>query len=494
MERPGDFRDILSAMFRLVLWTSCVFLAACGRSGFDPPELEDVANDAVGDVWVVDDPASPRRVFRSVGPGSIEALATGSDGATLTLVSGVATFSTPLPPHTGVGDALLMDRNGGGDLDAGDEVAFIISRDPTAESTVFAVRTVGGERPANLGATAVWELYRAYTSTADAEAGRENPGIPAELRDFDTWVDGRDLPASDQQWNISVYGDAPDTGFRLRDWISSPAHYLRIFAPGEPDEVGESQRHAGVWDATKTRFINADYFGTINNENETTPLNHVRLDGLQVENTRTVQPGNGGGINFDDFDQGPLSDGELIIANCLIRKTVDNWSGVEQAGIWVNGPRLARIVLYNNIVMGFSRGIAQSTPEDIELQIFNNTVVDSLDYGIQLNGYAAVEHFRVKNNLVVGSGVRDYTFSSSLSDTDFSHNLSSDDSALGSDSVLNAGITFVSAATGNYNLGPGDTDATDAGTDLSSGPYTTFNTDAAGRHRDRWDVGALAFE
>lgn len=141
---------------------------------------------------------------------------------------------------------------------------------------------------------------------------------------------------------------------------------------------------------------------------------------------------------------------------------------------------------------GFARGIAVESSADVELQVFNNTIIDSLDTGLWIRGWEVSQRYRVKNNLIHGSGGADYGTRAPVAEMDFSHNLSSDDTAAGDRVVTNARLSFVDHDNGDYHLADTDTDAIGAGVDLSTGPYTAFDTDAAGRVRTRWDVGALA--
>jgi len=455
----------------------------------------DGQGDEVSSKIIISDVLRPTKIYRSVGPDNTSFLSQGSPGNTLRIEDSVAYFELSLAGNIGVGDAVLIDRNDNSDFDADDEVVFIYERDPNSSpaNTIYTVKTVSGETPDDFDApSSYWAIYRAYTQASSAERANENSGIDADLRNFDTWTNGRDMVANDEQWEFAIYGDGANGTLRFRDWISSPAHYLRVFAPHLPTEVGMSQRHSGVWDNTKARFISSDYFGTINNENEETAFNHLRLDGLLVENSRSDGTGNGGGLNFDDFDRGVDDNGVLYVQNCLVKKTLGSWSAYEQAGLWVNTDRISKVVVTNNVFTGFAKGIFLGTKSNITVEIYNNTIDDSMDAGIRLSDGGSNETFRIKNNLVVNTG-QDYNIGPSVTLSDYSNNLSSDSTAVGLNSVTNSIISFVDPTIQDYRLDSSDTDAISQGVDMSQDTNYPFDKDIRGITRSTWDIGAFRF-
>jgi len=218
----------------------------------------DGQGDEVSSKIIISDVLRPTKIYRSVGPGNTSTLAQGAPGNTLRIENGVVYFELSLPNNIGIGDALLIDRNDNSDFDVGDEVVFIYERDPSSSpiNTTYTVKTVSGETPQNFDVSSFyWSIFRAYTQASSAESANENSGIDTDLRNFDTWSAGRDMVTNDEQWELAIYGDGANAQLRFRGWLSSPVHYLRVFAPHLPNEVGESQRHSGVWDNTKARLI-----------------------------------------------------------------------------------------------------------------------------------------------------------------------------------------------------------------------------------------------
>lgn len=465
----------------------CLALSACGRLGFDAggtrgdgsPGEDGAPGDAGdGDAGT----STARRIIRSIGPGTLDPL---TDGALLGAIQVQAgRVQANFPNKVGVGDVIVF---------GGTTVAFIHARDPSQLPPIYEVRTASGEITQDTVLTTDWAIYRAYTSLQDAIDGDENSNIPASARDFDVSDGGRDMVANDERWEFALYADAAETKARLENWTSGPDHYMRIFVPYLPTQVGETQRHAGVWDATKARMISDDYFGTLNNENQATALNHVRIEGLQIANTRTiVDDGNGGGINLDDFDIGSAEDGEVFISHCVIRNTGVSFDNIEQAGIWVNGPQLRRLVVFNNVIETFGYGINWFMSDGSTTEIYNNTIIGQTEVGLLVRG-ASTNTVRIINNLIQQTGGAAYASNADNGLViDAFSNLTDDASAPGIGSITNTTLTFVDAAGSNYRLAPGDTAAIGAGVDLSTGSQFQFSTDITGAQRTTWDIGAFA--
>ncbi len=185
------------------------------------------------------------KIFRSVGPQETSALASGSTYGTLDVQGTTATVSSALPLNIGVGDAIQYDSNY--DMTV-DQVVFITQR---LNAMTFMVQTASGGAPVATNVSNInWEIYRAYTSLADAAGGTENVGINSLVRNFDPWT-VNNLAASGVSWNIACYaGSNPDmSSASFVGWPTTATCRLRIFTPVQPDEVGVSQRHLGRWDA-----------------------------------------------------------------------------------------------------------------------------------------------------------------------------------------------------------------------------------------------------
>ncbi|MEO1172747.1 MAG: hypothetical protein AAFX94_11970, partial [Myxococcota bacterium] len=217
--------------------------ASCSPAGFEAPSAGTCSdafdNDCNGriddeDAACTDEPSG---VYRSVGPGSVNALAESVGPLRVNGVNG--RFESNLPNRVGLGDVLVYDSDGDGRRDA---LAFVVERRDSRWLRIAAAD--GGPPPRGLDTISDWAIFRAYTSLREAELGEENAGIDPALRNFDTWTEGADLVDLGQVWNIVCYADARDTQpVTISGWNTSEATPLRIFTPTREDEVGESQRH-----------------------------------------------------------------------------------------------------------------------------------------------------------------------------------------------------------------------------------------------------------
>ncbi|MCK9378913.1 MAG: hypothetical protein M0P97_02090, partial [Candidatus Moranbacteria bacterium] len=441
--------------------------------------------DSAG-TWDIGADEAITKVYRSVGPSATTALATGVaygnveikpayvSGSTTNIADYVATFWSDLPTNVGVGDALQYDDDDDGDIDASDSIVFITKR---IDASHYSVRTASGTAPAfTLAPDSNWSLFRAYTGLSKAESAStnadENDSIDDDLENFDNWSSGRNIVTSQEQWNITCYanGTTADTVATTIDgWTTSADSFIKVYTPTRSDEVGVSQRHSGVWDTSKYRL-------------EITPTadamvavfirdGAVRLDGLQISQSTSLYA-NSFGIEIMQ------SNGMFDISNNIIKATLSS-SGYGN-GIYVvtSGGSITKI--WNNIIYNWDSegndyiyGIAANAGGN--LYVNNNTA-----YGNYINyrNFGSTV-FVLKNNIaqnsIKSSADADYmgTF-----DTTSDYNLSSESGATGGahDKVSKA-VTFFDSANNNFHLAPSDTEAKNAGADLSNDAYIPFNTD-----------------
>lgn len=437
--------------------------------------------------WDIGAHEAATQIFRSVGPGNTTTLQAGT-GNDMTISGGVATFAAALADNIGVGDVIQYDNSGDGTVDS---VVFIHGR---TDSQNYMVRMADGTIPGDLAAADQdWDVFRAYTSLTNAKVGTENSGLADPLENFDTWSDDKNLFATNEEWNIALYADSFDSSsIHLRGWVTASTNFLRFFAPASLTEVGVTQRHNGKWDTAKARVASSQYFGVFYTENQTTAMNHMRFEGLQVENDRAAGSGEGSALSLVALNHGN-KDGELYVIGNILRKTTDSWALNQQAGLLAGGSNLTKVHYVNNIVKGFSRGFMSWTSDNIEINVYNNTFIDSTEYGVAISAGGANDTFRVKNNIAQGSGVSDYFVSETVDNPDYANNISSDATALGVGSTTDTTIQFVNATGDDYRLAQGEAVATNNGVDLSNDAAYAFTTDIVGTIRAQWDIGAFAY-
>lgn len=421
------------------------------------------------------------RIYRSVGPSSTTAL---TSSGTLTISGMIATFGGACPDTMGVGDIIEYDYDGD---TSNDSIAFITGR---VSSSQFTVQSLTGSTP--MQTTAVdtdWEAFRAYTSLANAVSGVENTGCSlfgvGALVDLPAAASGYDLVSNGMQWHIACYADGADsTKTTINGWTTNADNYLRIFTPVNLFEVGTTQRHAGVWN-TNFYYLegNGAYEGILRVVD-----NDVMIDGLQLSNTGDADADNPAGFYLEGA-------GRYTISNNIIRF---NGSGTlssgSEAGIYLNLIASGAIAyVYNNIVYGFYDGILYAYGfGPFTAVLYNNTVVDTVNNGIQMEGDADEIILYLKNNLVFNTA-DDYAISN-FTDQDYDFNMGEDAAFTGDGNYVvtaqSGSEIFKNYAGDDFHIKT-SSDAYGAGTPLSEDSVLAVMNDIDGESRTgRWDIGA----
>jgi hypothetical protein len=285
----------------------------------------------------------------------------------------------------------------------------------------------------------------------------------------------RDLVAAGEIAVARIEGTwtAADTSIiNINGWTTDENHYIHIYTT-------EEARHDGVWDTNKYRvtytLANNDPAFQINEDN-------VIVDGLQIEQAHTT-PNDRSGVYVNGDN--------ISVANNIIRLTSDN-AQTSERGIEIEYDA-ALVSIWNNIVYNWNQGIRNNDMAAGNVHnVVNNTVYNSKDVGISLNGYpGSAATVRVYNNIVQSASSTCFGFDFD-GNVQFvaSNNIADDGTAPGPNSATST-LTFVSTSTGNFHLAAGDTDAIDAGLDLSSTSTLSFTTDIDSGTRDgAWDIGA----
>ena len=258
-------------------------------------------------------------------------------------------------------------------------------------------------------------------------------------------------------------GSADTTAVTIDGWTTDETRYIKIWT-----DPSENYRHDGKWNTSKYRL---EYAGTVLNIKES----NVYVEGLQVYIS-----------SQSDYLYGIYSD--VGISNIKISKNVIKGSGgtsTFQRGIYFTNTGSTNIKVWNNLVYdvaGLGMNFVTSQENAI---VYNNTIVDCNNVGIQLSYRAVV----AKNNLVDNCAGGDFGSETWGSGTDY--NASSDGTAPGANSRTNQTFTFVDEANDDFHLASNDAGAKDYGTDLSSDPNLAFSDDIDGDTRSgTWDIGA----
>jgi hypothetical protein len=417
--------------------------------------------------WDIGADETATRIYRSVGPGATGLLASDSSHAnTVTLTSGVATFSAALADNIGVGDAVIIDTNGGtGDqsIASDDTLLFIHSR---TSSTSYTFRTHTGATPSDITINDTYQIYRAHTSLANAEAGTINSTLSTMGFTFNGG--NRDLVANNEQWNIACYANgttADTTVVAVDGWVTGVNNFLKIYTPVEINEVGVTQRHDGKWDENKYRINGTtDLFFRIEES-------FVAIDGLQFYQS----------LNF----RGILIYGAIAgskISNSIIKGN----AGITNEALIDDQSSGGDFYFYNNVVYDslgygyFSRGA------EVELNIYNNTF-----YNLTTGIYRSFGAIMAKNNIVQNCvdgywGAFDASSDYNISD------LAAD--APGTNSKNSTDVLFLDEVNDDFRLSSDDTAAKGAGLNLSTDANLSFFDDIRGQSRPAsptaWSIGA----
>jgi hypothetical protein len=416
-------------------------------------------------------------IYRSVGADDTELI----DDADCTVeISGsTATFNSAaacvMPDNIGVGDVLAYNNGS-------NQIAFIHGR---TSSKVFTVKDKDGGTPASTLAGTSVGVYRAYTSLANWQSQTQNTNI-TEPTPGDVNPD-KNLTSAFTVMMVACYADAADTNaVTINGWTTGASNYINIYTPYLASEVGASQRHNGLWDTGKYRLVDSvTYNGVITISDE-----YVRIAGLQIENSA--------GTAAKDCQENAIrissvaAASEIHIGHSILRATNLGSSCSDgdiqgAAGIRQN-TNDGVVKVWNNIIYDWGSGFTQDYINSGGITLYNNTIVDSVVYGVNVGGDNAGV-YRLANNLIQGVNTNyniDGGTTLDYSATNLSQDATSPEVALRSKTV-----SFEDAAGKDFHLASDDTNAMDQGTDLSGDSNLSFSDDVDGGTRSgTWDIGA----
>lgn len=394
--------------------------------------------------------------------------------STVTIASGIATFSAAQADNIGVGDVISYG--------AGPTYAYISGR---ISNTKYTVVDNVGATPGDVSGQTVNSIMRAYNSLSAAEAGASDS----------THLNTTDLTGSPGYiLNLPCYADGDDTAgaVTIDGWTTGADNYINIYTPYLPNEVGVSQRHNGLF--TLSGYVISATPGSgsgviVINED------YVRITGIQVRVNGTNNDERG--IYIDAYYVATASD--IRIAKNIILSARS--SGTGGYGISCFGSSSSSnspvIKIWNNVVYGFSftsdSGIIIGFNSTPVAYAYNNTVYNCTN-GIYADQGGTIYS---KNNLSYGSGDR-YVLASGPPagawGSGSTNNLagSTSDATIPATNARNGvTVTFGSTTLFDYSLAFADTGAKGYGADLSADSVLPFNDDINSQRRTSWDIGAF---
>jgi len=323
-----------------------------------------------------------------------------------------------------------------------------------------------------------------YLTLAAAIAGES--GVSPKV------VTGADLVDNDEQLTIQCRasdGTVDSAHVTVAGFTTDADCYVKITSVG-------AHRHTGEWSDLLYRLAVNDVDGAIQVAGVRTVI-----EGLQIRSTNSYRHG----VKVTDAGRVVTIDGCILLGP----------GGTDGAqAINIQGHADQVITVRNSIIDNFARGFGRTNVVASTWNLYANTVVNCTEYGIGQISYVGT--INARNNIVVGSGDDDFDLSD-ITTLNATHNISSDDTAPGTDYVRGAliksaetdtltaaqkviddapWVIFTDPAAGDYSLHSEDdggelNDAVDAGTDLSA---VMDSVDIIGTERpqgDEWDIGAF---
>ena len=433
-----------------------------------------------GSTWDIGAFEAANVLYRSIGSANTTPLAVGT-GNNLSITNSIANFASSLSENIGIGDALEYDSNNNGIIDS---IAFIHQR---IDSQNYLVATSNGENVSDIGSPDQdWKIFRAYTNLDNVDNTIENTSIDLAVSDFDNG-NRTNLVLENTQMNLALYADGVEDAWSPQNWITAGTNKLKLLAPSSSSEVGISQRHKGVWDETKSRIVDSDYFALMHLiAGQSINIRAFEVEGIQFKNSYTGV-GRGAGIWIQDL----TVPAQYTIRDNIISKTVEQ----RGEGIFFEGDE-AKIKIINNIIYDFANGIdlwsRMTFGRGSIFYVANNTVYNSSGSGFNLRGYGTDNILELINNISQGGGV-DYNYGSIFENLVRMNNISSDATAVGTGSQTSVTLNFIDASRKDFRLGIDETNASGNGVDLSNNPNFLFSTDIKGNVRSQWDIGAFSY-
>ena len=434
-------------------------------------------------------------VYYSVGT-SVADLKSGAP--TVTIASGVATFSAAQPNNVGVGDEITY---------GGATRAYISGR---TSSSQYAVTTATGAVPPNVGGATVNQIRRAFNLLSVAESGSSDA----------THLNTANLVAANVQLNWACYNDGPpmnDGGINITGYTTGAAQYIRIFTPTSSSQVGASQRHIGVagsgfrlrpvidLSSPAVTWYSVLYVFA----------NYMRIEGIEIDGSQVTQAAGVLGIRIDQTIA-PTAD---IRIDKVIIHDITNSSRLQATSAYIpygieleqGNAKVSDSIIYavhnnNNNAGSDTHGIRISSTNTGTVYIHSNTIYDiknlvaagSLTTGISRSS-GSTATVTVKNTAVLNVtsvGGAPTCFAGTMTQ---SNNVSSDATAAGTGSQINknAYATYFR----NTTMGSEDLHLTNYslslwgsnGADLSANASLPVTDDIDGAPRIRPDIGADEF-
>lgn len=408
-----------------------------------------------------------------------------SGSPTITIVSGVATFSeAQVATNLVAGDRVTYNTS---------SICYLFSK-VNGSLTQWNVITAVGGTPGNVTGQTVNSIGHEYTSLSAAEAGA---GDANHLNTSNLATGTFNLTF------VLCYDSGSDTTrATFNGWTTSASYKIKVFVPYDTRvDCNLPQRHTGKWTAAAWNLTET------NEECITNNTNYIRFEGLQIYVSGAASYGCEGIYNA-------VASGDvgIEICNCIIRGTptvaYDNHYGIDMRSTPGNGT----LKIWNNIIYDFRRtttafayalAINQSgTGKTVLLYAYNNTFHNcQLSASSAYFASASDSTFYLKNNcsqdIVGGAGnwEWDYQYYNPACDYNISTGATKPSGGGGANDKVSQSVSFKDEANGDFHLAYADTSARQSGTNLSADGNLAVVDDVDSIPRPTvFDIGADQFD
>lgn len=293
------------------------------------------------------------------------------------------------------------------------------------------------------------------------------------------------LTTCDRNAVINVSGTAADGLINIDAWTTDATRFITIRCD---TGSGSGCNNTAQWSTAFYRSSSNQFDGAVRINN----TSHVDIIGIQAENTGDAA--GGGPYRGIRTSNVPAGARYRVIGNIFRYNPAGGspTANTNNDGIGITGETQ---VIANNIVYGFQQDGIDVTSifiSNVNMAVYSNTVQRVGGVGLRVAADGSNDTIRIRNNILSATG-SDYLFTSTATTLQTSNNLTADATSPDGASWQNKVPTFTNAASDIYTLTSSDTNARDAGADLSAAAIYSFANDIAGTARPQnslWDVGA----
>lgn len=357
-------------------------------------------------------------------------------------------------------------------LDPTDTAAHGTGADLSADADhAFDVDHVGAAREASM-----WDRGSNQPPTTETSIVDPDNGLGTDYTALSTWesTEVGNLITLNliRQAECRCTGGTADTSVTTSgSWGSDDVHYARAYT----DTAG-GYRHDGTYSTGNTYRI----------EDATRCLTQSTALSWRVE-----------GLQFKVTGNNSFSSPVRLQGNGVERHFLDNiltftlLTPLATFGLEVTGNKAQKMFIVNNIIYDVVDGSGMLLAgKDLFKYVYNNTVTDCK------NGYDPIApqggvDLIARNNIGNGNTTADWVNPSRWTTAD--SNTSEDTSAPGTNARTNSGVLFNDESANDFRLAAADTEAKNAGADLSADLDYAFAVDLVGTARPQfttWDRGA----